>query len=450
MPGLDIELPAASDADLAAPFGRWRDYARVRSRLQNLTASFRSRRPSDAASDSPSASLVKVSTWAERDAALRAAAIPITPFSSAPPEEPSIGLPFVAAADLPAAFVNHKDHSAIRNIIDSRLDRTLSRWRRRALYSAENWNEWSEWTQPSATHRDRLEAGRVFLEPSSILTAPRLRDADVETAADAWNVYRRHLLILIRQALTVGFPWVETLARLSSTFSDPTLGYPRLANHVTAALEDDVLLAYPPLHADVIIYKLDCSYASGSDKYSSESSTVDWDSAVSRQPGEDPVSLAIRVTTAFLTKHDDATLNNVSVWTKPSFVNEINNRYAKCLRCDLADPTRGADSFAEFRTHWYSMQAHHQVDPVKIPASQLSCEYLAHLYIVPSESARYVCDVSGPEPAPAQPALQLTHHTHQTGAGARARRDARRAHLFSHHEEPPPSAYRPDTLLTHH
>eukprot|EP00966_Prymnesium_polylepis_P251696 5818822-Prymnesium_polylepis.3 len=103
------------------------------------------------------------------------------------------GLPFSTVADLPSDFKASKDSAAIINIISSRLDTTLRRWHRRSLYTAGNWTEWAEWSRPGHTHRDRIEAGRVFLNPTSLLLAPNLRSPDVEAAADAWNVYHTSL-----------------------------------------------------------------------------------------------------------------------------------------------------------------------------------------------------------------------------------------------------------------
>lgn len=444
---------AAEPSELATSFQHWRDSAASRRRLRELAASFRPRRLSCAthASSEPMSEpqVTHTSTWAERDAALRASAISLPTSASPTKEEPPSVLPFNTAADLPPDLATCKDRAAICNILQSRVDRTLGRWRRRILYSDSNWAEWAEWSKPSANHRDRIEAGRVFLEPASILTAPHLRSPHTETAADAWNIYRRHLFILIRQALTVGFPWTEILTRLVTTFSDPSNGYPRLVNHFTAALECPSLLAYPLLHADVLMYKLDCSYAAGSDKYSHDSTTVDWESAVSRLPGEDPVSLAIRVTNAFLMKHDDAALTDVTVWTKPSFVSEINNRYAACLAADTADPQRGAESSHEFLTAWNRTQALHESDRHLTQPFHLSCEYLAKTVIVPFESAHYngsdaAADDSHPPP---QPQLRLQH---ATGQGSRARRDARRAHLQHMSDGLPPHAFQNDTLPSQH
>ena len=444
LPDAPIVPTIASLDDLAASFAQWRDHARQCHRLLKLASSFRASRLSS------SPPIVSTSTWEERDAALRAEAVSLPSSTSTTSEEQPAGLPFTTAAELPAELVSSKDHAVIRNLLSSRPDLTLTRWRRRTFFTAENWAEWSKWSKTSNTHRDRIEAGRVFLDPTSILIAPNLRSAVAETAADAWHVYRRHLSIVIRQALTVGFPWPEILARLSATLSDSHAGYPRLLNHLTAALGAAALLKYPLLHADVLFYKLDCSYASGSRKYSSDSTTIEWDFATSRQPGEDPVSLAVRVINAFLTKQDDPALTDVTVWSQPSFVKEINNRYVHCLLNDEADPDRGASSSTIFRRKWYETQALYEISEKR--AVQLSCEYIAGLHVVTHESVHTsatadFAEAYDAEPPPsAQPLPQLTCNHHPTGLGARHRRDAARAHLQTHREEPPPYAYSTDML----
>ena len=412
--------PTATVPDqIAAAFAYWRRYAAAHCRLLVLARSIQSRRSSS------EPKVIKATTWAERDAALRGDAVSIPSASSSADEPASTGLPFTTAADLPPDLLASKDHAVIRNIITGRLDRTLNRWGRRTLYTADNWAEWAAWSIPGRTHRDRIDSGRDFLDPYAILIAPDLRSADAELAADAWNAYRRHLLILIRQALTVGFPWAELLTRLASTLSDQRSGYPRLANYITCALDDTSLIRYPLLHADVLFYKLDCSYAVGSSKYSSDSVTVDWERATSRLPGEDPISLAIRVTNAFLTKHDSPTLTDVTVWEHPSFTNEINRRYSECLCNDIADPERGADIALHFNTEWHKTRALLESDPSALPSLQLSCEYIAKTVLVAYESVYHrSAPPNGPAPPP-QPLL--TQRSQPTGRGARARRDELRA-----------------------
>ena len=124
--------------------------------------------------------------------------------SSISSTELSASLPFSSAAELPAELVASKDHQIICRILSSRIDRQLTRWRHRVLFTAENWANWAEWSAPSKTHRDARAANLLFLNPSEILIAPDLRSYDINVAADAWHLYRRRLLIHLRQALTVG------------------------------------------------------------------------------------------------------------------------------------------------------------------------------------------------------------------------------------------------------
>ena len=348
------------------------------------------------------------------------------------------GLPFISVEQLPPALQTSKQLHVIRHILQSPADRTLSCWRRRLLYTEEAWADWAMWQPTDMTHRDANDCGRIFSDPFTMLTAPGLRSADPETAADAWDTYRRHLLITIRQALTVGVSWGDILVRMSTVYADPDSGYSRLSNYIKTALGESALLEYPLLHADVLIYNLDVSYAAGSNKYSRDSTTVDWERAISRLPGEDPISLARRVTNAFLGKHHDHTLDDVSVWSNPTFAREINNRYAECLLNDEADADRGGDSHGVFVREWRRTEALRRLDHT-IPALHISCERIALMDVVTHESSRAFHELPLPPPPPEgpRPALQLTH---QTGRGSRERRnEARRAEI-------PPSAFRTDTL----
>ena len=167
----------------------------------------------------------------------------------------------------------------MRELLESRPDPSLKTWRRRSLYTLENYREWSEWQPASRVHRDAAAAGEKFMSKPILLVAPDLRSPSAALAADEWSGYRRTLLVLIRQALVVGFSWKELLCRLAITFADPLRGYPRLENYFTSALSDSVLLEHPLLHADVLIYNLDVSYSAGSERYSQDSTTADWEAS---------------------------------------------------------------------------------------------------------------------------------------------------------------------------
>ena len=419
--------------NLRDALSKWHAWAASRRRIIDLSRQIRRLQ------SSPSPKVTRVSTWSERDANARADALSLT--SSSVATEPE-GLPFATAEDLPPELQSSKHHSVISRLLNSRVDLTLNRWRRRSLYTDENWAEWAHWQSHSRTHRDANESGRVFSDRQAMLIAPGLRSANPETAADAWNEYRRHLLIELRTALTVGFPWSDILRRLHATLSDPEHGYQRLANYIAAACEDRVLLRHPLLHADILIYQLDVSYATGSRKYANDSCTIDWERATSRLPGEDTISLAVRVVNAYLVKSNDPKLSDVTVWDYPSFAHDINLRYAECLENDEANFDRGDALAREFRHHLYNLQAKRE-ESLAAPAD-LSCERIAQLHLFGYESAHYSDTSTSEHPLPPAPSVpRLTHtHSHKTGSGARARRDARRAT----EDRLPPSAYMPDHL----
>ena len=162
-------ISAAVPGGIAASFAYWRYQSRQALRLRHLTASFRASRRSE------TPLVTSASTWAERDAALREEAVSLKSSSSISSTELSASLPFSSAAELPAELVASKDHQIICRILSSRIDRQLTRWRHRVLFTAENWANWAEWSAPSKTHRDARAANLLFLNPSEILIVPDLR-----------------------------------------------------------------------------------------------------------------------------------------------------------------------------------------------------------------------------------------------------------------------------------
>ena len=216
---------------LRDPLRRWKVWAVSQRSLHEKANKMLARRSETAAKSPWPSPAVHLRASSPPVAELRADALSITSSSAA--SEPE-HLPFTTPDEAPDEIKTHEDFATIRNLLNSRVDHTLKKWRRCSLYTDENWQQWAYWHSPARDHRDANEAGRVFSDRQAILTAPDLRSADTEAAADAWNTYRRYLLIEFRSALTVGFRWTETLARLSATLSDPNEGYPRLANYIDA------------------------------------------------------------------------------------------------------------------------------------------------------------------------------------------------------------------------
>ena len=310
----------------------------------------------------------------------------------------------------------------IRQLFDAPIDDTATRWRRRHLYTEEAWTEWAEWQPAHRSHADALDCGLLFSKPDYILSAPGLRSADREIQAEAWNTYRNTLIIDIRQALTVGFPWKQLLIRLHGTLAHHTLGYPRLANYVKTALTDKVLIRYPLLHADVLIFKLDSSFTSGSSKYTNDSTTAEWSRTTAREPGEDPISLAQRVIAAFLAIYAGKGLTEDDIWKDESHRQEVNQRMRDCL---LNDESRGRAAALESTRRFVTLleTTKYKVEYECEDPSSLSCERIASLAVAPYEASMQAVIAHQPD----DDEEQQVHWGRHTGAGSRERRLQRRA-----------------------
>ena len=372
----------------------------------------------------------------ERDAALRDDASSLSSTSSTPsrstvtpsPAPPS--LPFLSYDELPQELREHWNANDISAILAAPPDPSLKSWRNCTLYTSENYSEWLEWQDPSKVHRDARSAGDVFFKKEVILSAPGLGTVGGEVAADAWNEYRRTLLIHLRSALIVGFSWKELLLRWHITLSNQP-GYARIENRVEVALADKVLIKYPLLHASVLIYTLDSSYASCSLKYDRISTSVEWDECHERRAGEDVISLALRVIRAFLKKTADPKLNENNYVEHPVYMREVHERYAKCLRNDASHPERGVAMHRVYYIEWTSRFASIQrgegtAAELKLVGKSARVSLADH--VLHHESASDWDEPSAGPPAP--PALALR----QRGQGHDERRRASRAYLQQHPE----------------
>ena len=174
---------------------------------------------------------------------------------------------------LPTEFTSHPARLAIVRLLELEPDNTNQLWCRRSVYTEENFEQWVEWSSPSKTHRDQRPCMKD-LDKETLLKAPDLLAADKKILEDAWVEYRPYLLDKIQQALSVGCDWKRVLQRLNLAFSDSDHGYPRLKQYTEQALQDNVLIKYPLLHADVLIYHLDMSY---SEKGTRNPNSTRWD-----------------------------------------------------------------------------------------------------------------------------------------------------------------------------
>ena len=360
---------------------------------------------------------------------------------------------FLAKEDLPSDLASHKDRVTIEALLDKPMDPTLTRWRRRTAYTEENFDEWAEWAPVEKTHLDAFKCMKEF-NKEKLLIAPDLRDSSTRVIAEAWNTYRKHMLYEIPQALTLGCKWKTILTKLHLAFSDPVIGYPRLQLAVDLALKDSELMKYPLLHADVLIYKLDESFAEGNQKYSNDSSSANWDQTTSRLPGESAHSLSIRVENAYLELHEE--LDAVSIYLPGYSADQLIGRYCECLYNDPSDPDRGERSAHEAKLGWDKDMAAYRF-PGSVPKDPPTLERIARFWVAPTEASykpepdqgrlEAIDEYPNSKPlalgynAPEKPVMPVSRGNH-----AERRRESR-AHLqpgvpgTGYHAEPPPPQY---------
>ena len=150
-------------------------------------------------------------------------------------------------------------------------------------------------------------------------------------------------------------------------YSDPGIGHPRISQYVTSAMSDRVLLRHPLLHAEVLRFRLDSSFADGSPLYSKESYIADWERATARLPGEDVVTLATQVTEAYLKKVSDRKIDVITVWASSPNAREIATRFTLCLLADPINRERGSSTNYEFETAWTRTMTASNVEPLSLP-----------------------------------------------------------------------------------
>ena len=115
--------------------------------------------------------------------------------------------------------------------------------------------------------------------------------------------------------------------------------------------------------------KLDKSFAAGSAKYSDDSCSAEWDQTLSRLPGEDALSLAIRVQSAYLETLQHMELDDITVYQDKFHSQQLKNRYDKCLSNDPDDPARGHRSADKFWTGWEIWLVDEEYDVKSTPQS---------------------------------------------------------------------------------
>ena len=102
-----------------------------------------------------------------------------------------------------------------------------------------------------------------------------------------------------------------------------------------------MLIKFPLLHADVLIYQLDETYTENNTR---NPNRTRWMQTLMREPGEDLLSLAKRVESAYLAEHHSRTITKESMYRLPENEHSsdtLYERFKDCLRNDVDNPARG-------------------------------------------------------------------------------------------------------------
>ena len=256
----------------------------------------------------------------------------------------------ITAEAMPEAFKLSPSNALVGQVLRAPVDPTSRDWRVRNFYELDAVATYHRWSQPdSQPHRDAADALAELADPDVLVVPAALRHSNPDTAATAWDHYRRLLIHSLHRAFAAGVDWARALRAMSLVYSDPMYGHARIKQYVESAMTDKALVAHPLLHADVLVFKLDVSFSSGSKLYSKCSRAADWERTTSRLPGEDVVTLATRVTEAYLKKISDPKVNAVNVWSTAIYAAEIYQRFVDCIYDDPAGPPdRGSDTNLAF------------------------------------------------------------------------------------------------------
>ena len=338
--------------------------------------------------------------------------------------------PFITADAMPDALKTSPSYALIGQVLRAPVDPTSRDWRVRNFYEQDAVTTYHRWSQPEGQpHRDASDALAELSDPDVLAVPAALRLSNPDTSAAAWDHYRRLLIHSLHRAFAAGVDWARALRAMSLVYSGPTDGHPRINQYIESAMTDRALVLHPLLHADVLLFKLDTSFASGSRLYSKDSRAADWERTTERLPGEDVVTLATRITEAYVKKVSDPKIDSVSVWSTAIYAAEIYERFVRCLNNDpTGPPERGTDTHIAFMTIYGKTRQ--QIAQGERDASSLNIIEIAMSELEPRESARIalyddVDDDASQDGAPAD-----SRHRYTTaGRGARARRADRRLAL---------------------
>ena len=399
----------------------------------------------EALASPPTVQVLGEKSRAQRDAELRMDALNISSSasvvsgSSVTPtvrqDEACSPVTIISFESIPVSLQQSPSYAVVKQVLRAPVDFTTRDWRVRNFYDQTAISSYHRWSQPEGQpHRDAADALAELADPDVLAVPEALRHSNPETAAEAWDHYRRLLIHSLHRAFAAGVDWARALRAMSLVYSDPTDGHPRINQYIESAMTDRALVAQPLLHADVLVFKLDTSFASGSKLYSKDSRAADWERTTSWLPGEDLITLATRITEAYVKKVSDPKVNTVTVWNTPIYAHQIHECFVDCLNNDpFGPPERGPDTAQRFMFFWNKKQQ--QIAQGQLDSSALNIIEVALRELEPHESSMipFFTDVDDDASQDGTPVDSRRRYT-TTGRGARSRRAEKRLSLAG----PPP------------
>lgn len=213
-----------------------------------------------------------------------------------------------------AHYEDSPDRDHARHMLMAQGNESEEIWHRRGMYLERTIANWCD-ARMRCHKGGRGRSHGVSLDMVAKLRFPaglRAGDNPVEMAT-AWDGFRLTVLRTVEEALVGVCEWLDILNRLLQASRDKKYGQSRIQAFIGAAIGDKCLQRNPVLHANVLIGKLDASFAEGVPMFSRETPSAAWDACISRLQGEDAETLGTRIIAAFLKKQGDPSLNQRTV-----------------------------------------------------------------------------------------------------------------------------------------
>ena len=279
-------------------------------------------------------------------------------------------------------YKSSSDQEYVRRVVDAPYDAAGVNLHTRTLFNDELVEGWirsdGKESRNAWRHSDKCKK----LEFPSLLSSP-----NKEVVKASWVGFRCELIDLIHDALMNGVSWSKVIRYLTQAATRRDTGHAQFQTVFTRAAKDSALLSFAPLHAAVLIYKSDDTFARSDQNYGRGALHSDWDRLVAREVTDDPVSLSARVTDAYVKKLNDPLINANNVFENEQYLQEINEKVHNCLGNDLRYPARGVALALEFRKEWGKLRQSHDRGELSQGLAMLSATRICQIFITVEDEA---------------------------------------------------------------